>query len=149
MFYKLKQQKGDTIVEVLLAMSVVGLVLGSSFGIANRSINLGRSAQERTVALKIAESQLEQLKALYRNGSTIPADNDFCILSESFELIDSTTNPCTNKNSSGGDGLYTMVISSPPSTGGSYKIYVTWDDISGRSSNEKNKVALYYRLGSL
>lgn len=62
MRYKLKQ-RGDTIVEVLLAMSVIGLVLGSAFGIANRNVATGQNAQERSEAIKEFETQLELLRA--------------------------------------------------------------------------------------
>jgi type II secretory pathway pseudopilin PulG len=65
LLYKLfehKQERGDTIVEVLLAMAVLGMVLGTSFAIVNRSLATGRAAQERTEAQKLAEAQLEKLK---------------------------------------------------------------------------------------
>ena len=61
-FKEFASQRGDTIVEVLLAMAVVGLVLGVAYGITNRSVAIGRSAQERSEALKLAETQLELLK---------------------------------------------------------------------------------------
>lgn len=57
------KQHGDTIVEVLLAMSVIGMVLGAAFGIANRSVAIGQNAQERTEALKHVETQIELLRA--------------------------------------------------------------------------------------
>jgi prepilin-type N-terminal cleavage/methylation domain-containing protein len=51
-----KLQAGDTIIEVMLAMSIIGIVLGAAFGIANRSVSVGQDAQERTEALKLAET---------------------------------------------------------------------------------------------
>lgn len=56
--------RGDTIVEVLISMAILGLVLASAFAIANRSYAIGLSAQERTEALKIAESQIELLRLI-------------------------------------------------------------------------------------
>jgi len=148
------KQNGDTIIEVLLAMAVIGIVLGSAFGIANRNLNTGRSAQERSVALKIAESQLELMKTLIPPAST-PTEA-FCIspTSPSITLVSDVGDPCNNKDGSGGVGLYTISITPPatpppPVTNTSYKINVSWDDISGRTSGEKNKVILYYRLGAL
>lgn len=61
------KQRGDTIVEVMLAMAVVGMVLGVAYGITNRSVQVGRSAQERSEALKIAETQIELLKEYARS----------------------------------------------------------------------------------
>jgi len=145
-----KKQRGDTIVGALLAMAVIGMVLGSSFGIANRSLNIARSAHERTKALKIAESQLELLKVLHKDGFTIPND-DFCVLSDNFTSItdSGTKEPCNDKNSSSGDnGLYTMVISHLATTG-SYKINVSWDRIGASASAPRDEVNLYYRLGAL
>jgi Tfp pilus assembly protein PilV len=57
-------QHGDTIVEVLIACTVVGMVLVSSFAVVNRTLNNSRQSQEHEEALKVAESQLEALKGL-------------------------------------------------------------------------------------
>lgn len=57
------KQRGDTIVEVMLALTVIGMALGIAYGIANRSLATGRLAQERIEALKLAEGQLEHLKS--------------------------------------------------------------------------------------
>lgn len=55
-------QAGDTIVEVLLAVVVVGLAIALGYGVASRSLKANRQAQERTEALKQVESQVERLK---------------------------------------------------------------------------------------
>jgi len=146
----MNKQRGDTIIEVLLAMAVVGMVLGASFGTANRSLNIGRSAQERTVALKIAESQLELMKALNKNGIS-PPTSDFCVVASVFQPITDTSTgvPCSDLDSSaGGSGLYTIVIS-PPLAGGSYQINVSWDRLGGSAFSPRDEVNLYYRLGTL
>ena len=77
-----KLARGDTIVEVLLAMVVISLVLGASYGIANRSLAIGRAAHEQTEALKIAETQIELLKVeTLKSGSSVLTRNDpFCIV---------------------------------------------------------------------
>src|SRR6056297_3410972 len=84
----IKQQRGDTIIEVLLAMSVIGLVLGSSYGIANRSLSIGREAQERTEALNLVETQLERLRTAssIEGNQLVTIDNGFCI-DDSIEVI--------------------------------------------------------------
>lgn len=62
---------GDTIVEVMIAMAVLGLVLLGAYSIANQSLTTIRDAQERTEALKLAEGQIEQLKAKSGSGTNI------------------------------------------------------------------------------
>ncbi len=53
---------GDTIVEVLIAITVMSSILGGAFVSARRSTNTTRSAQERIEALAIAQGQLERAR---------------------------------------------------------------------------------------
>ena len=61
--------KGDTIVEVLLAIAIVGVVLGGAFVAANRSLNIAQQSQDRSQATKILEAQLERLKSIASDRS--------------------------------------------------------------------------------
>lgn len=63
------KQTGDTIVEAMVAVSVVGLVIASSFAIATRSLKSARQSQERGEALKIAESQVESVRSVLGDDS--------------------------------------------------------------------------------
>lgn len=77
-----RDSKGDTIVEVLIAMAVVAVVLGGAYSSANKSFANTRAAQERGEALKVAESQLESLNTLYKNRTVNIYDsinNVFCL----------------------------------------------------------------------
>ncbi len=56
-------QRGDTIVEVLIVIMVIGTVLASCYGIATSSLQSMQLSQERNYALKLAEKQLEYLKS--------------------------------------------------------------------------------------
>lgn len=70
-------QRGDTIIEVLIALTVISAVLGGAYVTSNRSLKNIRKAQERGEALKITETQVERL----RNAVSIipsPADTQFC-----------------------------------------------------------------------
>ncbi|MES2971667.1 MAG: type II secretion system protein [Patescibacteria group bacterium] len=62
-----KNNRGDTIVEVLIAIAVVSTILAGAFVSANRSRIATRTAQERGEALHILSGQLESLKALSTN----------------------------------------------------------------------------------
>lgn len=56
-------QDGDTFVEVLIAIAVVTSVLGIVYATMNRNLAIMRNNQERTEASKIAQSQIEAIKA--------------------------------------------------------------------------------------
>lgn len=82
-----RKQAGDTIVEVLIAMTVVAAVLGASYTIVNRTLANARQAQEHSEALQIANKQVEYLTTLMASGDV-------------SDLIDGTpTLNCADKNS--------------------------------------------------
>lgn len=56
------KQKGDTLVEVLISIAIVGIVVGGAYALATRSLRQGITASERTQALKLVEGQIEALK---------------------------------------------------------------------------------------
>lgn len=76
--------RGDTIIEVLISITVVSVILGGAYASANRSLSATRQAQERGESLKLAEEQLERLKALSSIQPAIFTDPDrfFCIKSD-------------------------------------------------------------------
>ncbi len=147
------KQRGDTIIEVLFAMSVIGIVLAAAFGIANQAVRTGRDAHERGEALKLAESQLELLKSYKKAGTgniANPPPPTFCvdmIPTLPNVIIDSSSNvDCSDIDSSGNSGgLYSIDITE---NGVLYTIDVTWDQINSQT-NSTGKVTLYYRTGIL
>lgn len=160
-FQKMDKQAGDTIIEVLLAMTVIGMVLGASFGIANRSTNLGQDAQERTEALKLAESQIELFKVAYNQNSEIKNKNElqpFCLINDSnYSVQDVDSASCKNIDSSGNpDGLYSIsiippgdLVSDPTAT---YEFKVTWLRLGAKDNGDAdnlNNISLYYKPGAL
>ncbi len=60
----LRNQVGDTIVEVLICIAIMAGVLASAYAIVSRTSNNSQQAREHSQALKVAESQVELLKAL-------------------------------------------------------------------------------------
>jgi len=58
----LRLQAGDTIVEVLICIAVLGGAMGGAYAIANQNTRINQGNQDRSSAIKIAESQLELLK---------------------------------------------------------------------------------------
>ena len=57
-----RHNQGDTIIEILVCLAVMGAALVISSSLANRSLFHMRQAQERTEALKLAEEQAERIK---------------------------------------------------------------------------------------
>lgn len=74
-------ERGDTIVEVLLCLAILGLALSISYATANRALLIARNAEEHSEALQYLNSQVELARAdasdasLYNEGSTFCMDN--------------------------------------------------------------------------
>lgn len=141
-------QKGDTIVEVLIAMAVVSSVLGLSYGAMNRNLLIIRDAQERTEATKLAQGQIEALRQI---ATLPPVNTNFCIKSDS-SVQTLTGVPDTSSNGMASDdftkytgqctsGFYHIGLTSSDQK--NYKIYVRWDRVTGSS---RDQVIMVYRL---
>lgn len=64
--------KGDTIIEVMLAMALLTAFLFISWGITNKSTQMGINARKRTEMVNAMKEQAEALKAMYvQNGSSV------------------------------------------------------------------------------
>lgn len=59
-------QRGETLVEVVMALGILSLVLVSSYALATGTFRLGRGAGERTQAVNYLQQQAEALRT-YRN----------------------------------------------------------------------------------
>gem|GEM_PF-750790 len=145
------RQRGDTIIEVLLAMAVLGMVLGTSFGIVNRSLATGRDAQERSEATKLAESQLEKLKTASSdpdNGFfSISETSIYCItytrITDTLEVVEFDTNGIIEDDvdlntyavecKAGPDGRYRMSIIRSENV---FTVRTRWESIRGEQLNE-------------
>lgn len=91
-------QAGDTLVEVMLAMAIIGLVLGGAYATASRSLRIGRQAQERGEALKQVEGQIEKIKYLAPDPNAKIFDTTTGPVS-TFCIQDVISNPATAKRS--------------------------------------------------
>lgn len=155
MYVSIKQAKrlgrecGDTMVEVLIAIAVVSLILGGAYVTTNRSLLATRAAQERSIALKLAEGQLEQLKGIASDpartklifGTTAP--DPFCI-SPTGDPV--STTPITNCQfgPGGGPAMAEPIFSiSIDRTGSSFVLDETWSDVTGQVTD---RLQLRYRV---
>jgi type II secretory pathway pseudopilin PulG len=141
----------------MLAMSVIGIVVGAAFGIANRSIAAGQDAQERTEALKIAETQLELFKSQFPLSVSLRNRTDaqpFCfdITQGVSTLADDSDAACTNIGPNGTSGLYSVKIVPPSAVSAtkSYSIEVTWTRLAASTTETaQNTLRLYYKPGEI
>ena len=76
--------QGDTIVEVLMCLVVLGSALGVSYSVAGQSTQSTRRAQERSQALVYTQSKLEEFKAAYSSSAGSKALYDSRTASERF-----------------------------------------------------------------
>lgn len=59
----LRNEQGETLVEVIMALAILSLVLTSAYVIATRSFRQGRGAGERTQAANYLQEQAEALRS--------------------------------------------------------------------------------------
>lgn len=148
----LKNQRGDTIVEVLIAIAVMSLVLGGAYVTTNRNLLATRAAQERSNALTLVESQLEQIKSLAITDAASLFDTniptEFCI-SQDQAIVGADTADCKVDQSGApteAEPIYNLSVTrSAPDVnlGYIFEVTNTWVDPSGDHNNE---VKMLYRI---
>lgn len=157
-------QIGDTIIEVMLAMAVIGMTIGGAYGIANRSLRAAQVAQERGEALKVAESQLEIIKALSSSGDggdVFNTSSRFCMTydedSENWdtETIDDMEDDGLHNTEECTDGIYNKSITRQSLDGGEdngdegearrhqFTVQVSWYQIG---SDNVDEIKIDYRI---
>lgn len=141
-------QRGDTLVEVLISIAIISLVLGGAYVTTNRSLWASRDAQERSIALKLTEAELEQLKNLANSGSDIfgaSTAGTFCVYNGS--VLDATTSTdCTvdtNGNGSPAAGVQPKFKLTAKRAVNTFTLTTTWINARGSGSNN---LTVNYRL---
>jgi prepilin-type N-terminal cleavage/methylation domain-containing protein len=135
-------QRGDTIIEVLISITVIALVMGMAYGTAGRALATTRSSQERLEALKLAEGQIERIKAQHKAAG---ATADIFAGGTNFYLdgsVQKQTAPYTV-------GLYKVAIARSACAAAQcyqFDIAVTWERVN---TGESQALHLSYRLYAL
>jgi prepilin-type N-terminal cleavage/methylation domain-containing protein len=144
-------QSGDTIIEVLLSIAILSVILTGAYVTADHSLLEERDAEEHSVALTIAQSQVEELVA----GATLGSDTCLVNLTGSQNCSVESTDPGLGEVSSGvcqqsgAPFCYSVSdtpIHQPASTPNdvnwtSYEVDVTWYSLNGGLDSAQ----LYYR----
>jgi Tfp pilus assembly protein PilV len=149
-FHKLTQ-KGDTIVEVLIAVAVVSAVLVGAFTIANRSSVQIRAAQERSEAQKLASSAIESLKARTTAANALALNKAYCIDLTHQATSSGTLKPLAAEQDTDYNASCRSVGTAVPyyisvthvDNNGSFVIHARWDRVGG---GDRQDVTYNYRL---
>jgi Tfp pilus assembly protein PilV len=132
-----KTERGETIVEVLIAVAVISLTLTAAYVSANHSLNSSRDTLEHSQALQLVQAQIEDLRA--HNGG--PDNGDACFDGTGI----STTNCAFDGNGSvavtGTEPSYQLSIT--PDANKVYTITAVWDSVFNGATNN---VSLYYGI---
>lgn len=167
-----KDKKGDTIVEVLIALAVLSLAFAISYATANSAIINSQNTQEHTLALQYIDSQIEKLRFVATNpqqnivpsaefNATNTSNDSFCLyfnslktdllMSNSFNLptftkygqINSSLSfPSACKISGGGFNYY-VAITPVANNSSTFNITAWWTGL-GKLGNQSE--ALSYRV---
>lgn len=156
-------RRGDTIVEVMIVLAILGLAMGIAYATANRSLLNARQAQENSQATEYVQSQVEALRYLAPSASTDPNKNIFSPpgAPTSLYCIHNVTSPTPLALNPGdpcsfGSIPYTVLIyncdkvtvatqcsnTDIASSSDSFVVQATWPDILGQGNDT---VTMVYR----
>lgn len=154
------RQSGDTIVEVLIVLAVLGFAIGIAYSTANRSLKQARSAQENGEVTEMLQGQIEAIRVMAPNAKADPAQNvlqagPYCIRSSAPDAVTKKITSKVQLTSApvgpsdppactyGTDNRYSIAIRYN-TTARVFTLVGSWDDVEGFST--KNTVTLVYRL---
>lgn len=157
----INNNRGDTIIEVLIAVVILTLIITGAYVTSNDSLKNIIDAQERIQALGVAQSQTETLRAEASSASVFGGGNNaqylnssngssFCFNSlnsfQDFKSAPAYPDPrsCTYNNK------FTVQISglgqtqNPSTNTYGFQINVSWPSVSSYSS--KDSLTINYRV---
>jgi type II secretory pathway pseudopilin PulG len=138
--------RGDTIIEILIVLGVLGFAFAIASATASNSLNKARTSEEHSRGLGSITSQIELLKSAVASKTELPDDKPFCLnadgkMNDDFPAgykikddpeaetkdITDTTNPYPAECR---DGIYRYSIQYD-GTSESYVVRTRWDAPSG------------------
>lgn len=155
-------QRGDTIIEVLLATVVISIVIAGAYTLTNRATRINQSAIERTAASNIMREQIELIRGARTAGpesevwiaasdlavSSAPDYGD-CVAPSNAFYIDPNLNSFDNdafvipyNNTTNYDGLFRVWAEGyEPSDGFiDFHVRVCWQGIGGEGEQRASLV---------
>lgn len=165
---KVSNNRGDTIVEVMIALMIISLILVGAYNVSNRSTREVRTSQEHSTLLLAIQGQIEQVRALARDaedtssGVFSVSPKYFCIDMRSGSAtygqrvdfpasmttlpngdhIDTSSYPDACKDI---EGLYAIAINynPPPLGNNTFDFTGQWDTLGGAKGQEQLAYRVY------
>ena len=136
---KTLKERGDTIVEVLFAVVVIGIVLTGAYSVVTHSIIDEQDAQEHSYALGLIQSQIEQLRAyMISNPSGTPP----------FNTVNGASPYCMVQGNLASNYQYSLNIklasSSNPNISPIYQVSAKWPSLLTGGSTDQ--IIIPYRI---
>ena len=135
----IRNQRGDTIVEVMIALAIISMVLASAYAITSRNVATTQDTQEHNQAQQLVQQQIERLRVLSAaNQLSSPFK---CIIGSGASLAPSADATACTLNADGTTGCtqepcYRVVVTRNGATG-IYEVALTWDGLGGETSSVK------------
>ena len=160
----INNERGDTIMEVLICVAMLGFMLGAAFSLTNRNQLTSRASQERGEANRLAEKQVEYLRTYYaKNPGVTPADDNFCFNNDGAYTANGS--PSADKANDTDDAEYVTTCkdnrngydykisfwkadladtkSVLGSKGSAHVVTVRWDNVRG---GDQEEVKMFYTI---
>lgn len=154
-----KNRAGDTIVEVMIAVIVLGAALGAAIAIATKSQKQSQANHEYHQAQLLANQQAEYLLTAFNAALASSVENysdtrdDFYTShSSSFCYKDGVKNPAPSPDCEKTDGgaeykiSVDAAISAIPTDPNKFVIKVQWDSLTPSTASDQDNVELIYAL---
>lgn len=92
----IRNERGDTIIEVLLATVVISVVIAGAYALTNRATRINQIALERTTASNILRGQIELVRGARTAGAETPVWGAILARASSASPDYSGCNPSAN-----------------------------------------------------
>jgi prepilin-type N-terminal cleavage/methylation domain-containing protein len=135
-----RSERGDTIIEVLIAIAIASMVLATAYAITNRNLKNTQDTQEHNQSQQIAVQQIEGLRVLSANNALSAFANGNCVARDAADspYLGSGANCKLNSDGSGSgctvEPCYQVSITKDPITL-IYEVKVTWSSLRGGNSS--------------
>lgn len=138
----LRSQAGDTIVEVLIAITVVSLVLSASYATTIHNAARLQATQEHTIAAKLLENQLE---FLHTDSSKLSGHKCFDATGNGVDDPNCTVKSDGTLAGTHDQPQFTLTVTPPPAGSTTYNVNVSWEAPGSSTPDGKDHITMYYR----